>query len=68
MPKPSAKSPERQKRLAAALRANLKRRKAQVRTLAQASGGTDRAGVPEKIDPAATASPDSGPIPAQKNG
>jgi hypothetical protein len=74
MPKPVAKSPaksaERQQRLAAALRANLKRRKAQARSLAGASEASEKSVAPGDIGPAPDTLPDtlpdSGPIPAQK--
>ena len=68
MSKSHARSPDRQERLAAALRANLKRRKAQTRALAQASGGADKADALGESDSAAEAWPDSRPIPAQKEG
>ena len=68
MPKSRAKSPDRQQRLAAALRANLIRRKVRARALAQDPGAADKAEAPGAREPAPDGFSEPGPIPAQKQG
>jgi len=64
--KSGAKSAERQERLAAALRANLKRRKAQARSLAGTHGSIEKSATSGDSGPVPDTLSDSGPIPAQK--
>ena len=68
MSKSSTKSPDRQQRLATALRANLMRRKARARGLAQGSAAADKVAPSGASEPAPDGFSEPGPIPAQKQG